>query len=289
MLIVAGAALGWWNGLFGAGASIGGTEVNPSLFAAGSCVRLSPTSGNRHETVFLDAGHGGIDPGAVGETSTGRTIDEASLTLPIELDTASILRAEGFTVVVSRTRASTVMKLRRGDTNGDVFSLIGAHDEVAARDICANESHAKVLVGIYLDGGASREMAGSVTTYDVDRPFAASNRRLAELLQSSTLAALTAHGYPVPDNGVLDDSGMGSSNGNPASGGLAAKAAAYDHVMLIGPPMRGYFSTPSEMPGAVIEPLYVTNPEEGSIAASGAGERALAEGIAAGIERYLHR
>lgn len=285
-LIVLGAALGWWNGVLGASPP-GGTELDPSLFAAGSCVRFAPTAGDRHETVFLDAGHGGIDPGAVGRTLSGRTIYEASLTLPIELDTAAILRSHGYTVVVSRTRPSTVMRLGPSDTDGHVLSLVGAHDEVAARDVCANEARADVLVGIYLDGGASPSLAGSVTTYDADRPFSAANRRLAELLQSSTLASLASHGYRVPNNGVLDDSGMGSSNGNPGSGGLAAKAAAYDHVMLIGPAMRGYFSTPSEMPGAVIEPLYVTNPEEGSVAASPAGERAVAEGIAAGIERYF--
>jgi hypothetical protein len=86
---------------------------------------------------------------------------------------------------------------------------------------------------------------------------------------------------------VLADTGLGSLNGDPALGGLAGEAAAYDHLLLIGPAMAGYFSTPSEMPGAVVEPLYITDPFEGSIAASVGGQQAIAEGIATAVEQFL--
>ena len=39
------------------------TALDPVQFSTGSCVALAPTKGNRHLTVFLDAGHGGPDPG----------------------------------------------------------------------------------------------------------------------------------------------------------------------------------------------------------------------------------
>jgi hypothetical protein len=80
---------------------------------------------------------------------------------------------------------------------------------------------------------------------------------------------------------------LGSSSGNPADGGLAAQSAAYDHLLLIGPAEAGYFSTPSEMPGAVIEPLYITDPLEGTIADSSAGQKVIAGGIAAAVETFL--
>jgi len=51
--------------------------------------------------------------------------------------------------------------------------------------------------------------------------------------------------------------------------------------------MSGYFSSPSEMPGAVIEPLYLTDPFEGSIAASATGQQTIARGIADAVEQYL--
>ena len=84
----------------------GGTDgypVAPARFSPGACVSYPPTAGDRHQTVFVDAGHGGIDPGAVGVTQSGQTTHEADLTLPVELDTTGLLRAQGFTVVVSRT------------------------------------------------------------------------------------------------------------------------------------------------------------------------------------------
>ena len=51
--------------------------------------------------------------------------------------------------------------------------------------------------------------------------------------------------------------------------------------------MSGYFSTPSVMPGAVIEPLYITDPFEGSIADSAQGQSVMAQGIATAIGQYL--
>ena len=133
-----------------------GVALDPSAFSPGACVAYPPTSGDRHLTVFLDAGHGGLDPGAVGTTSSGRTIDEATETLPVELDTADLLRARGFRVVVSRTTDSSVVKLTPADLSDGVLSLQGAHDDVAARDQCANLAGADILVGIYFDSGGAR-------------------------------------------------------------------------------------------------------------------------------------
>ncbi|HEV8064172.1 MAG TPA: N-acetylmuramoyl-L-alanine amidase, partial [Acidimicrobiales bacterium] len=101
--------------------------LDSSYFAKGSCVLYRPTAGDRHEVVFLDAGHGGLDPGAVGSTESGRTIYESTETLAVELDALSVLRANGFTVVVSRTTNSTVLKLQPADIAGKELSLVGAH------------------------------------------------------------------------------------------------------------------------------------------------------------------
>ena len=261
--------------------------VDPAQFADGSCEAFPPTSGDRHETVFLDAGHGGIDPGAVGTTESGATIEEATETLPVELEARDLLRAQGFEVVVSRTSAATVVRLGPSDVSGGVLSLTGAHDDVAARDVCANEAHARVLAGLYYDAGASPDNAGSLTAYDAARPFAAANLRLATLLQHDVVAGLDAQGWSIPDDGVQTDGSLGSFVGNASDGGIAGQAAAYDHLLLLGPAAPGFFSTPSLMPGAVIEPLYLTDPYEGSIAASPTGQRVIAQGIALAVEQYL--
>jgi N-acetylmuramoyl-L-alanine amidase len=269
------------------GGSASGAALDASAFAPGACEAFGPTEGDRHQTVFLDAGHGGIDPGGVGTTEAGKTIDEAHETLPVELDAMALLRSMGFRVVVSRTRQSTVVRLSPALASGGLLTLQGSHDDVVARDVCANDAHASALVGIYFDAGSSPQNAGSLTAYDAARPFAAANLRLATLVQRDVLADMNAQGWDIPDDGVLPDTSLGSFVGDPSSGGIAGEADAYDHLLLIGPAQAGYFSTPSQMPGAVIEPLYLTDPFEGSIADTTHGQRVIARGIARAIETFL--
>jgi N-acetylmuramoyl-L-alanine amidase len=254
-------------------------SIDPSYFGDGSCLRYQPASGNRHITVFLDAGHGGIDPGALGTTESGQRIYEGEITLPVELDTMALLRTNGFTVVVSRTRNTTVLRLKPADIDGNILSVVGAEQEVAARDICANDAHANLLVGIYMDAGGSSSSAGSVTAYDAVRPFSNENLRFAQLLQSSVVAAMNRKGWQIPNAGVLNDAGLGSSAGD--------SALQYDHLLLLGPAMNGYFTTPSEMPGALIEPLFITDPFEGSIADNVNDQHVVAGGIATAVEEYF--
>ena len=67
--------------------------VDPADMAEGACMAFPPTSGDRHQTVFLDAGHGGIDPGGVGSTTSGQAVAESTVNLAIELDASD--RAPG--------------------------------------------------------------------------------------------------------------------------------------------------------------------------------------------------
>lgn len=237
-------------------------------------------SGDRHLTVFLDAGHGGVDPGGVGETQSGQTIYEADETLPVELDTMHLLRSRGFTVVVSRTKAETVIRLGPGDISGGLLTVQGVHDDVAARDICANMARANVLVGIYFDAGGSPYNAGAVTGYDSARPFSAQNLRLATKVQTDVLDAMDAEGWGIPDLGVVDDSELGG----PA---LSTAAANYGHLLLLGPADAGWFTTPSQMPGALIEPVFITDPLESTLVDNPAGQQVIAGGVAEAIEQYF--
>jgi len=252
-------------------------------------VAFGPTAGDRHETVFLDAGHGGIDPGGVGSTQSGKAIYEADVTLPVELDAMALLRAKGFRVVVSRTSDTTVLRLGPTDVANGALSLEGAHDDVVARDVCANEAKASVLVGIYFDAGGSPQNAGSLTAYDADRSFSAANLTLAGDVETDVVAAMNAQGWDIPNDGAVPDTTLGSYVGDPTAGGIAGEAATYGHLLVIGPAMTGYFSTPSEMPGAVIEPLFLTDPFEGTLAASAHGQMVIAQGVAAAIEQFLGR
>jgi N-acetylmuramoyl-L-alanine amidase len=253
--------------------------LDPSAFAAGSCEAFLPTSGKRDITVFLDAGHGGVDPGGLGTTSSGRPIDEATETLPIELDAIAILRSEGFRVAVSRTTRGSVARLGPQDLSDGLLTVQGVHDDVAARAVCANDAHADILIGIYLDSAASPQSAGSITGYDAVRPFAVKNLHLAELVQADVLSAMDARGWAIPDQGVIPDSELGSA--------VSSRAITYGHLMLLGPALPGWFDTPSQMPGALTEPLFVTDPFEATIAASTAGQQVIAQGIARAVNQYF--
>jgi hypothetical protein len=119
-----------------------------------------------------------------------------------------------------------------------------------------------------------------VTGYDTARSFSAQNLRLATLIQNDVLGAMNAQGWGIPNLGVADDSQLGG----PA---LSTAAANYGHLLLLGPADPGWFASPSQMPGALIEPLFITDPFEGTQAASPAGQEVIAGGLAQAIEQYL--
>jgi N-acetylmuramoyl-L-alanine amidase len=262
------------------GSPAGGHAIDAAIFEPGSCRSFGPTAGNRQESVFLDAGHGSIDPGSVGVTESGQTLYEATETLAVELDTLALLRAKGFTVIVSRTRDSPVARPQPGDVSDNLYTLAGDLRDVASRDVCANMAKADILIGIYFDAGTSALNAGSVTGYDADRPFSADNLRLATLVQTDVQAAMNAQGWNIPDQGVVSDTVLG---GPP----LSDAAAHYGHLLLLGPADPGYFSTPSTMPGALIEPLFITDPFEGSIAGSAGGQEVIAHGLTTAVTQYF--
>ena len=43
---------------------------------AGACMTLPPTHAGSGQTVFIDAGHGGVDPGVVGGSSGHRVLEK---------------------------------------------------------------------------------------------------------------------------------------------------------------------------------------------------------------------
>jgi hypothetical protein len=182
--------------------------------------------------------------------------------------------------VLSRTRQSIVRKLAPGDANGAIFTVAGENREIAARDLCADIAGANILLAIYFDAGGSESDAGSVSTYDRARPFWRKSLRLAVLVQRDVLDAMNGHGWQIPNDGVVSDVSLG---GPP----LSAAGARYGHLLVLGPAFPGYFSTPSTMPGALIEPLFLTDPFEGTIAASVAGQEAIASGLARATVQYF--
>lgn len=255
------------------------TALDPAAFAPGACVAFAPTSGNRHRTVVLDAGHGGPDPGGLGVTTSGRRIQEKAETLATVLDTTRLLRADGYRVVVSRTGDSAVARLSESDLSGNVMSTTGEHKDLLARARCANLAGAAALVSVHFNLDGSASTGGAITFFDADRSFSARSRTLAGLLQGDIVAALATHGWHMSDRGATSNSTGGST--------LTSQAATYGHLVVLGPRKQGYNDRPSAMPGALVEPLFISNPAQGSIADSTIGQHAIATGIAGALNTFL--
>jgi N-acetylmuramoyl-L-alanine amidase len=255
--------------------------LDPEAFATGSCVALAPASGDRHKTVFLDAGHGGPDPGtATGTTAAGQTVEEKTVTLVVGLDTAQLLRAQGYRVVLSRTADGSVARLTSADLHGALLTTAGDHADLIARVTCANLADADALVSIHFDSYPDPGVGGATSLYDVVRPFSSANQALAGALQHDIVTSFMARGWQIADRGITNDSTAGG-------GEITAAGTAYGHLDLLGPNDPGYVDHPTTMPGALVEPLFLSNPAEAAVALNPAGQHAIATGIADAVNQFL--
>jgi N-acetylmuramoyl-L-alanine amidase len=239
----------------------------------GTCVSLPATGApQQSQTVFVDAGHGGPDPGVVG-TAAGRAVREKDLTLAVSVRLSILLRNDGYRVVMSRTGDSFVA---HGAPAAGALTPDDVRRDLLARIACANASGATILVSIHFNGLQDPSVGGSETFYDAVRPFAAENKRLATDLQRSITSALGSS-----DRGVWPD----SENVGPA---LSTAGSVYGHLIVLGPRSPGYVDSPSEMPGALVEPLFLSNPGDVQVAASAPAQQRIAQGLEVGIRGYIN-
>jgi hypothetical protein len=84
----------------------------------------------------------------------------------------------------------------------------------------------------------------------------------------------------VADRGVWTDDQIAAPT-------LTGSGQSYNHLIELGPMSQGWVDNPSQMPGALVEPLFVTNPGEAQIAGDPAGQQNIAEALAAGVMKFL--
>ena len=250
------------------------TQLNVPNLEAGACIAFGPTSGATGKTVFVDAGHGGPDSGVVSQTG-GHQVQEKDATLSVATALRDLLRADGYRVVQSRTTDTSVMKLATSDLDGGVMTADAVRHDLETRIACANVANAAALVSIHFDGIDDPSVSGTETFYDSARPFSTANKRLAQDLQSALVSALGS-----ADRGVWTD----DQNTGPA---LTPAGAAYGHLILLGPASPGYVDQPSLMPGALVEPLFVTNPTDAALLSDATGQQRIARALESGLLQYL--
>ena len=251
------------------------TQVAVPGLETGACLSYAPTQGKQDRTIFLDPGHGGLDPGVVGATPDGQQVLEKDATLAVATRLTALLRVAGYRVVMARTEDSTVLKLSPTDSVQGSMNASAEHGDLVARTACANAAGAAVLLSIHFDGFSDPSVGGTETFYDPARSFAAANQRLAADLQSALVA-----GLGESDRGVWTDDQLAAPT-------LTASGSAYGHLIELGPISAGWVDSPSQMPGALVEPLFVTNPKEAQLASDPAGQQRIAEALKAGLLKYL--
>jgi len=156
----------------------------PAGLVAGTCVQFDPTGADRHRTIYVDPGHGGPDPGAV-----GNGLAEDKLTLAVALQLKDMLRADGFHVVLSRVADTSVAKLADSQVVNGVVTNSGVHIDTIARIACGNTANADAMVAIHFNAFDDPSASGAETFYDDARDFSAANLRLANLLQAQLEAS----------------------------------------------------------------------------------------------------
>lgn len=243
-----------------------------SIGSAASRASTSMTGGSMAEqlgltvqSVFIDAGHGGKDPGTI-----HNEVVERDVVLDISRRLGRLLEANGFDVEYSRTKDIAVPLSTRtrlaNSKKADLFVSIHVNanpDSTASGfetyylDLASNTQAARVAT---LENAASDRKLGDMQSVLADIMLNArtqESRRLASDIRRVTLSRVERRGFSTKDGG--------------------AKAAPF-HV-LIG----------AGMPAVLVEVGYCTNPQDARKLANPSYRHALAEGLAEGIMAYRDR
>jgi N-acetylmuramoyl-L-alanine amidase len=259
----------------------GSTKVQPAPLVPTAVPTRAPTPTTASRpVVFIDAGHGGVDTGTIGTTSDGTQVEEKNMALALALQTAADLRNAGYNVVLSRTDDSLPGSQPSDYTDGGTtLTASGVLHDLQRRIDRANASGAKLLLSIHLNAFSDPSIAGTQTFYDGARPFAAQSERFAALVQNNIVGALHADGYSFPDRGVTDDQDLQAES-------LGALSGDYNHIVLLGPAVPGQLQ-PSQMPGALCETLFLSDPAEATAVVQSQVQQVIAAGYAKAVEEYF--
>jgi len=227
----------------------------------------APGEGDRDVVIAVDAGHGGVDPGAIGHGGTR----EKDVTLAIARALATRIDAEpGMRAVLTRNR--------------DEFL------ELRERIARARAAHADMFVSVHADSIADRSVTGaSVYVLSVHGASSEAARVLADRENSADLMG----GIPVEDSplgAVLIDATQSEIIGMSA-GAAERVVTALEGVGEIRKAQvqrAGFVVLKSPaIPSMLVETAYISNPTEERRLRSPDQQMRLADAIASGVRSYF--
>lgn len=228
------------------------------------------------KTVYIDAGHGGIETGAVHTGSDGKAdLIERDVNLAIGLKLRALLQADGFRVAMSRS-SNESPNTPAIDRNGD--GRVTNRDEYQAVVDLANDAKADVMVSIHNNGSTNKEISGTEVWFSPLRPFADRNLLLARLVQANLVSRIRSIGYNVVDRGIKDDSNYRVFNGR-----------VYEIFVLGQPDSTQFHPRAANMPAALGESLFLSNEADAAMLAQARTQDAIAQGYHDAIVQYFAR
>ena len=241
-------------------------------------------------TVVIDPGHGGDDSGAA---LFGVVERDSNLDLALRVE--AILAANGVRAVLTRRDAG-----RAVDADAAAGGFGSRRADLQARVDLANAEDAAAYVSIHSNGSSNEFESGVEVWYDPDRPFSDENVRLAGLLLDHIVAELSAGGYAPFDRGIKNDACWRFSERagrcfplfvlGPAREILRADILRFGRDPAdfgFGPEeeVRQYRAT--QMPAALVEALFISNPTEAALLQDETARNAIARGIAGAVLAFL--
>jgi N-acetylmuramoyl-L-alanine amidase len=219
--------------------------------------------------VCIDPGHGGEDLGNVRVENGRITLQEKDVVLAHSLMLAEGLREKGFEVVLTREADSEVNPSNE-DVNGDGTvapeggpARTEQMDDLQARVNICNLAVADLLVSVHYNGAENKFLSGFEVWFNDEREFSGRSEAFATFMHEALQKEFADAGYEAVDRGI----------------------GIEDHVVT-GPERPGEL-VPSEMPGAVIEGLFLSNADDAAFIQSDIGDETLVGAYEAAITRYF--
>ena len=247
-----------------------------------------PANFTRPPVVCLDPGHGGSDRGFTEYFDDGRVgLEEAVLVMQQAWDLEARLKNRGYDVVMTRDTDVDVNADGK-DVNKD--GRTAAHDpprsdrnktldEIQARINACNSSDADLLVSIHINGYSTEKPRGYEAWFTRERPFGDRSAEFAILAYAHLKEQFAKIGYVLPaeeERGVLPDS----------TADVQREFPVFKHFVITGPAIPGVI-TPSAMPGAILESLFISNPGDAAVLTSMDGENAIVTAYENAIVEYF--
>lgn len=279
-------------------AAAAGEAVPPPPAAANSAILAAPVDLQRvvippgdSALVVVDPGHGGDEIGAV---ANGLVERDSNLEMARRVE--RLLTHAGYRVLMTRHDAGRAVEGVDGAGQPQGFSA--QRRDLQARVDMANAAGAVLFVSLHSNGLNDPSADGVETYYNAARPFAAQSRLLAQSIQQNVIEEMARSGYRVRDRGVLDDHCLRAFQGVCFPLFLLGppRETSRDEVLRRGgdPAALGFsaghaaiVSRATQMPGALVELLFVSNAEDARLLSADDSREALARGVVLGIARFL--